>query len=107
MQVSALYNQGRLEFPAPLHLKQQRFTVRVEIPDHMIAAPHATGLPEYDLAAFPPEIRERVARMTATAVAARHQPLPASPLEETADEHQRWDAVHFRAAVRGEAGRQP
>ena len=107
MQVSALYNQGRLEFPAPLHLKQQRFPVRVEIPDHMMAAPQTTGLPEYDLAAFPPEIRERVARMTATAAAARHQPLPAAPAAETADEHQRWDAVHFRAAVRAEAGRQP
>lgn len=107
MQVQALYNQGRLEFQAPLHLKQQRFTVRVEIPDQLLAAPPATGLPEHDLATFPPDIRERVAHLAATAAAARQRPLPPVPAEETADERQRWDAVSFRAAVRDEAGRQP
>jgi hypothetical protein len=39
--------------------------------------------------------------------AARQLPLPPAPAEETADERQRWDAVYFRAAVRGEAGYQP
>jgi len=58
---------------------QEETLVHVEIPDHMMAAPQTTGLPEYDLAAFPPEIRERVARMTATAAAARHPSTPSPP----------------------------
>lgn len=88
------------------YLKQQRFTVRVETPDQLLAAPPATGLPEYDLTTFPPDIRERVARLAATA-AARQLPLSPAPAEETADERQPWNAAYFRAAVGSEAGRQP
>jgi len=107
IQVEAIYDQGRLEFQTALNLKHQRFRVCVEIPDQEIAdflksAPHA-----YDLEDFSPEVRERVARMTAIAEGARHQPVSQSQVEESEEERQRWAAVELHNATRREQGRLP
>ncbi len=39
MQVEAIYNQGTLQFSAPLHFVNSLFKVRVDIPDQEILTP--------------------------------------------------------------------
>lgn len=107
MQIEAIYDQGRLEFQHSITLKHQRFRVRVEIPDQEIADPLPPAVPTYDLADFPPEIREKVKRMAAIAEEARRQLVPRTNREETEDERQRWAAVELRLASRREQGRLP
>lgn len=107
MQIEAIYDQGRLEFQTSVKLKHQRFRVRVEIPDQEIAEPAPQAPPVYDLAEFPAEVRERVARMAAIADEARHQPLPRLDGEESEDERQRWAAAELRRASQREPGRLP
>jgi hypothetical protein len=34
MQIEAIYNKGRIELPPHLHLKQDVFKVRIEIPEY-------------------------------------------------------------------------
>ncbi|MFB1490719.1 MULTISPECIES: hypothetical protein [unclassified Thiocapsa] len=107
MQVEAIYNQGRLEFQTSLKLKHQRFRVRVEIPDQEIADTLTPIPPTYDLADFPPEVREKVAKMAAIAEDARQPPEPQTHVEESEEERQRWAAADLRNASRLEQGRTP
>lgn len=65
------------------------------------------AVPTYDLADFPPEIRERVRSMTAIAEDARHRFPPRTNGEESEEERQRWAAMEFRIASRREQGRLP
>ncbi len=92
MQIEAIYDHGRLEFQSAVTLKQQRFHVRVEIPDQEIAGPLPPALPTYDLADFPPEIRDRVRRMAAVAEEAQRQFVPEIVSAESEEERQRWSA---------------
>lgn len=107
MHIEAIYDQGRLEFQHSITLKRQRFRVRVEIPDQEIADPMPPAVPTYDLADFPPEIRDRVRLMAAVAEEARRGFLPRTEGEESEEERQRWAAVEFRLASRREQERLP
>ena len=51
MRVEAIYDDGRLELPAGVHLKHSRITLTVVIPDHEIAVgvTGETGEPLADL----------------------------------------------------------
>lgn len=108
MHIDAIYDQGRLEFQRPITLKHQRVRVRVEIPDQEIIDAQAP-LPTYDLADFPPDIRDKVERMATMAEQARQKALPASATlaPESEEEQQRWAAVELRNASRAEQGRIP
>lgn len=50
MRVEAIYDDGRLELPAGVHLKHSRITLTVVIPDHEIAVgvTGETGKPSPD-----------------------------------------------------------
>jgi hypothetical protein len=37
MQVEAIYDHGRIKLPEHIQLRHQRFTLRLDIPDHEIA----------------------------------------------------------------------
>lgn len=105
MQVEAIYNQGRLEFQTTLKLKHQRFRVSVEIPDQEIADTPTPVPPAYDLADFPPQVREKVAKMVAIAEDARQQLVPQTSFEESEEDRRRWAAADLRNASRREQAR--
>ena len=44
MQVEAMYNKGKLEFPKSIHLTRQRFPVQVVLPDEVIETEKETGV---------------------------------------------------------------
>lgn len=68
MQIEAMYNRGRLEFVAPVRFLRERFPVRVEVPEHVLA-----GSPEREAGSVPggedewlvqlAAIKERVLRL--------------------------------------------
>ncbi len=39
MQLDAIYDQGRLEFPSPISFAHERFAVRVDIPEREVVTP--------------------------------------------------------------------
>jgi hypothetical protein len=39
MQLDAIYDQGRLEFPSPIRFAHDRFAVRVDIPEREVVTP--------------------------------------------------------------------
>lgn len=41
MQIKATYNQGRLEFSAPIRLNRDEFPVMVDLPDEVVLPPEA------------------------------------------------------------------
>jgi len=104
MEIEAIYNRGKLEFPSNVQLKTQRFRVKVEIPDEAIVT-NANSLPEYSLDDFPKAVQEEVSRMQEIRESVMAKPIPSDLPEETEKQKDRREAFELREAVRREQGR--
>ena len=82
MQLNAIYDHGRLEFPSPIRFAHDRFAVRVDIPEREVitSAPTAASEP---LGAYAQALADRLD-------AVRQRPLPDTaslpPLSDETDE---------------------
>lgn len=109
MQVTATYDQGRLNFVRPINLKRQPLTLLVEIPDDAIADadPSQSPFPTYDLNDFPEAVRREYAKLDVFRQKAYESTGYHDETEklETEDQRERWQAVEFRNSLRREQGR--
>ena len=80
MQLNAIYDHGRLEFPSPIRFAHERFAVRVDIPEREVIT---TAPSEPPLGAYAQALANRLD-------AVRRRPLPDTaslpPLSDDTDE---------------------
>jgi hypothetical protein len=65
MQLNAIYDHGRLEFPSPIRFAHERFAVRVDIPEREVV----TTAPSEPLGVYAQALADRLD-------AVRRRPLP-------------------------------
>ncbi len=104
MEIEAIYDRGKLEFPSYVQLRAQRFRVKVEIPDEAIDT-STDSLPEYSLADFPEAVQKEVSRMREIRESVMAKPMPPDLPEETEKQKDRREAFELREAARREQGR--
>jgi hypothetical protein len=79
MQLNAIYDHGRLEFPSPIRFAHDRFAVRVDIPEREVVTPSSRE----PLGAYAQSLADRLE-------AVRRHPLPDTaslpPLSDKTDE---------------------
>lgn len=76
MQLNAIYDHGRLEFPSPIRFAHDRFAVQVDIPEREVIA----TAPSEPLGAYAQALADRLD-------AVRRRPLPdAASLPTLSDE---------------------
>lgn len=54
MQIEAIYDHGRITLPEHIRLRHQRFKVRLDIPDHEVAADESNPAIEQSKPELPP-----------------------------------------------------
>lgn len=110
MQLEALYNQGKLEFFAPIKFINPQFRIQVEIPDQeIVQTPEQVSDPVdvFQTCNLSPEAH-------AIAVQIRLEMLTLSEgfgvnneeMDLTEKQNQYWNAFEFRSMLRREQGRQ-
>lgn len=101
MQIEAIYNQGRIEFPKGICFAHPQFKVRIDVPDDEIV--NLT-----DPSDLPRELRDQAKAMLAEMAAIRNAPLlPDEELPVLTPKHlQNIEAFELRAQMRAEQGRQ-
>ena len=104
MEIEAIYDKGKLEFPSHVMLRVQRFPVKVEVPDEAIET-STDSLPEHTLADFPEAVQREVSRMQEIRESVMTKPVPSDLFEETEKQKDRREAFELREAVRREQGR--
>jgi predicted DNA-binding antitoxin AbrB/MazE fold protein len=95
MQVEAIYENGKLEFKQPLHLKNKKITVMVTLPDEAIEKNAAYNLP--------PEVIERARALLQRMEAIKNAPLPPDDElpELTEKQLERIEAFALRDEIKG------
>ncbi len=73
MEIEAIYDQGRLEFISPIHLKNRRIRVKVEIPDEEIEENTFDAAKAYKV---PEGLKRQAREMLDRLAAVRNAPLP-------------------------------